>query len=310
MDLRLRCILLTGLSVLTARPCYAGISFGGSTDARQWPGLFLSWLGSLAWVGFQMLAAVMFEWLRSHWIPIGLASVAMAVFLWRQRSHWMPNWQLPPITLEPSQLRLTDSFKNSFRGLASILLGLTIVGGLAAGVWYLNNHRELLATLVIDSFAIVIIGIIFGGPAFLVSAWLRENGRADPKKPHSAVSYLLAVCLCFASLATLGHSIQRGRSSEDGHPLLDNRNCRANLVVLETALRSYAQNHQRRFPQKLDELQPKDLVVLPHCPLGGSYDYQVRTDASSCTVSCTSSHTLVKDVGPAESGTINGFSLP
>ena len=51
------------------------------------------------------------------------------------------------------------------------------------------------------------------------------------------------------------------------------KECRDNLELLMRSARKYAKDHQGDFPPNLQDLVPKYLATLPHCPLGNSDSY-------------------------------------
>lgn len=72
-----------------------------------------------------------------------------------------------------------------------------------------------------------------------------------------------------------------------GHSEAADVACQRNTEILREALRDYAARHGGRFPARLRELPVKK---LPDCPDGGQLRYEVSSDASHFTLSCTAVH--------------------
>ena len=112
----------------------------------------------------------------------------------------------------------------------------------------------------------------------------RALGRFASHRP----TWLTGLATAAVTVALLGSvlapNFSRGRSSSDGSA------CQRNLKVLTQALESYRKEHGGALPDRLSQLQPQYLKVLPDCPDSGedsySSGYQVSADHHSYTLQC------------------------
>jgi hypothetical protein len=58
--------------------------------------------------------------------------------------------------------------------------------------------------------------------------------------------------------------------------------CLANQRALRVALTGYTLAHGGRLPETLEELVPRFLEVVPHCPSGARYEYDPRNGNIRC----------------------------
>jgi hypothetical protein len=62
--------------------------------------------------------------------------------------------------------------------------------------------------------------------------------------------------------------------------------CLGNQRALRAAITGYTLAHGGRLPETLEELVPRFLAVVPHCPSGARYEYDPRNG----TVRCSAGH--------------------
>jgi hypothetical protein len=79
--------------------------------------------------------------------------------------------------------------------------------------------------------------------------------------------------------------------------------CQANLERFRTAVELYAADHEGRAPQRLNQLVPDYLKLIPDCPLGETASYHLVVNRQKMperyTLFCAGRHRVQPLLGPS-----------
>lgn len=100
----------------------------------------------------------------------------------------------------------------------------------------------------------------------------------------SLISLLVAVLILFFVYSYLKDRLV-GDSAEGDLAAIDHAaaaGCLANQHALRAAIASHRMAHAGHPPATLDELVPRFLASVPHCPNGALYEYDVQSGEVTC----------------------------